>query len=529
MRTSLARRRRGLSFLALLLLPFASGCTVFGDYNEASREGREAFMAGDFDTATKKFSEHLDDINDSLLWRLEAGMSAHVGQSYQESFQLFDAAYRRVVEYQDRALLDAANISQQVGRILVNEKTAPYEGEVFEQVLLQAYQAKNAYLSGNRDGVITEVLRCYDIQDKARRIYDEELRTTQAEADERTQSKEGFDPAEVETKMREAYTYQDQAELQTPEAVYDMRYVRYLTAWLRDAVASRQADYNSALIDMKFVADVFGDVPFVQRDLARLTRLMGDAQGAKEIREKNGLQPLPQGTGSVALFLEAGTAPKKRQFKMIFPTYSGAAAFAMPIYEPTRNRVSGAMLEIGGERHEAICLTDVQEVAFQYHRNRLPLMIARQIIRLAVKIGLQEGGRAVIANTSDGIGAQAGALAWTVGTSVWNVVSEQADLRCWRTLPKRMIVTRAYLPEGDYPARLILLDETGASVGSEELGTIRIAAGQHRMISARSLGTRVFADLGHESYDPAPEPQAPAPADPNSTGAPEPGADEPPK
>lgn len=517
MRTSCARWRRGLSCLALLLLPFANGCTVFGDYNEASREARDAFMAGDFDTATKKYSEHLDDINDSLLWRLEAGMSAHVGQSYPESFQLLDAAYRRVVEYQDRALLDAANITQQIGRILVNEKTAPYEGEVFEQILLQAYQAKNAYLSGNRDGVITEVLRCYDIQDKARKLYDEELRTTQAEANEQTASGEGFDPKEVEAEMQKAYTYENQAELQTPEAVYDMRYVRYLSAWLRDAVATRQADYNSALIDLKWVADIFGDVPFVAQDLARLTRLSGDPQGAKAIREKAGLGPIPQGAGSVSLFLEAGTAPKKRQFKMIFPTFSGAAAFAMPIYEPTPNRVSGAILEIGGERHEAACLTDVQEVAFQYHRDRLPLMIARQIIRLAVKIGLQEGGRAVIANSSNSIGAQAGALAWTVGASVWNVVSEQADLRCWRTLPKRMIVTRAYLPEGDYPARVILLDETGASIGSEDLGTIRVAAGQHRMISARSLGTRVFADLGHESYDPSPEPM------------PEPAAPEPPK
>lgn len=512
----LNRWRRGLACLALSLLPLASGCTVFSDYNEASREGREAFMAGDFETATRKFSEHLDDVNDSLLWRLEAGMSAHVGQSYPESFQLLDAAYRRVVEYQDRALLDAANISQQIGRILVNEKTAPYEGEVFEQILLQAYQAKNVFLSGKREGVITEVLRCYDIQDKARRIYDEELRTTQAEADKtaaQSSGDEGFDPAKVEAEMQKAYQYSDQAELKTPEAVYDMRYVRYLTAWLRDAVATRQADYNSALIDMKYVADIFGDVPFVAQDLARLMRLSGDAQGAKELRQKAGLDPIPPGAGSVTLFLEAGTAPKKRQFKMIFPTYSGAAAFAMPIYEPTRNRVAGAMLEIGGVRREAVCLTDLQEVAFQYHRNRLPLMIARQIIRLAVKIGLQEGGRAVIANTSDGIGAQAGALAWTIGASIWNVVSEQADLRCWRTLPKRMIVTRAYLPEGDYPARLILLDEAGASVGTEELGTIRVAAGRHRMISARSLGTRVFADLGHESYDPAPEPE-PEPAAP---------------
>ena len=506
------RLGRGLSSLLLLALPFvASGCTVFGDYNEATREAREAFMAGQFDQAVAKYSEGLEVINDSLLYRLEAGMSAHVGQDYPRSFDLLDLAYRRVVEYQDRALLDAANVTQQIGRILVNEKTAPYEGEVFEQILLQAYQAKNVFLKGDRESVITEALRCMDLQDKARRIYEAELATTEAEAKEQTASGKGFDAKEVDAEMRKAYSYPDQGDLKRAEAVYDMRYVRYLIAFLRDAVATREADYNSALIDMKFVADEFKTVPFVQRELARLTQLSGDREGAKTIRQEAGLTPLPDDTGSVALFFQAGTAPSKREFKMIFPTFSGAAAFAMPIYEPTRNPVQNAILEIGTERSEALCLTDLQEVAFRYHRDRLPLMITRQIIRLVVKIGLQEGGRAVIANTGNGIGSQAGALAWTAGASVWNVVSEQADLRCWRTLPRILSATRIYLPAGDYPARLILLNERGAQVGVHELGVIRVAARKHRMINARSLGTTVYSDLGRESYDDTLPSAAPAP------------------
>ncbi|MBL4846744.1 MAG: hypothetical protein JKY65_14575 [Planctomycetes bacterium] len=499
----ITRRRATGRLLLLLLLPLiSSGCTVFGDYNVATHEAREAFMAGHFDQAVAKYSEGLEVINDSLLYRLEAGMSAHVGQDYERSFQLFDRAYRRVVEYQDRALLNAANVGQQIGRILVNEKTAPYEGEVFEQILLQAYQAKNVFIKGDREGVVTEALRCMDIQDKARRLYEEELRTTEAEATKQTSSGEGFDAKEVDAEMRKAYSYPNQGELNTAEAVYDMRYVRYLIAFLRDAVATSEADYNSALIDMKFVADTFGAVPFVQRELARLTRLSGDREGAKIMREEAGLQPLPRGAGSVTLFLEAGTAPMKRQFKMIFPTYSGAAAFAMPIYEPTRNPIRTAILEVGGQQSEALCLTDLQEVAFRYHRDRLPLMIARQIIRLAAKIGLQEGGRAVIANTGSGVASQAGALAWTISASVWNVVSEQADLRCWRTLPRTLSVTRIYLPPGDYPARLILLNDQGAQVGVHELGEIRIATGRHRMINARTLGTTVHSDLSRESYDP---------------------------
>lgn len=510
-------RRLAATLGLLLLVGGASGCTVFGDYNEATREARDAFQRGDFDTAVALYSEDLDSINDSLLYRLEAGMSAHVGYQYERSFQLLDAAYRRVVEYQDQALLEAGKAAQQIGRILVNEKTAPYEGEVFEQVMLQAYQAKNVFLAGRRDGVITEALRCYDIQDKARRIYEEELRTTQEEANQRAEG-DAFKMGDVEAEMQKAYTYPEQ-DLKSAEAVYDMRYVRYLVAFLRDAVATRDADYNSALIDLKYIADVFPTSPFVQRELERLTRLSGDGELASQLRERYGLPEQPRGLGSVALFFEAGLAPKKREFKMIFPTYSGAAAFAMPIYEPVRNPVRGVILEIGEERVPALLMTNLEEVAFRYHRDRLPLMIARQVIRLAVKIGLQEGGRAVIANTGDGVGSQAGALAWTIGASIWNVVSEQADLRCWRTLPQTLHATRVYLPPGEYPARLILLGEGGGQVGVHELGTIRVAAGRHRMISARSLGRSVYSDLGHEDYDePLPEPPpAETPETPPST------------
>jgi len=494
-RTLSIPKRRLLAALTLLLtLSGGTGCTVFGDYNVATEEPRRAFLSGNFDAAVKGYSEELDAVNDSLLYRLEAAMAAHVGKSYRESFQLFDVAYKRVVEYQDRALMDAANIAQQVGRIVVNEKTVPYTGEIFEQVLLQAYQAKNVYLSGERDGVITEALRCYDIIKKARRIYEEELRVTQERA-EQEQQDAPFDAEDVRAKMRKAYAYQDK--LKDPEDVYDLRYVRFLVAWLRDAVADRQADYNSALIDMKFVADRFGEVDFVRRDLARLTGLSGDPEGAQQLYQQYGLKPVPRDWGSVALFFEAGTAPKKRQFKMIFPTATGAAAFAMPIYEPTPNPVAGAVLHVGNQQAETLVMTDLEQVAYRYHNDRLPLMIARQIIRLALKIAVQEGGRAALQNNADGWAA----LAWTVSASVWNVVSEQADLRCWRTLPHTLQATRLYLPAGDYPLKVSLIGAGGGTLGTHELGTIRIAPGRHRMINARSLGRALHSDVPQEDYD----------------------------
>lgn len=485
------------SALLSLALIGSSGCTTFSDYNESTREPREAFLRGDFDAAVAGYREGMDAINDSLLYGLEAGMAAHVGRSYGQSFDLLDASYRKVVAYQDRALIEAADLTQKVGSVLVNDKTLPYTGEVFEQVLLQAYQAKNVYLAGKDENVITEAKRTYDLVDKGRKIYEQELRGSQKLADEK---RAAVDSGEIESKMREAYAYEGLL-LDDPEDVYDLRYVRYLLAFLRDAVADRQADHNAALIDMKYVADRYPDVPFVRRELARLTRLSGDKPGADAMLQRWGMKPLARGVGSVALFLESGLAPRKREFKMIFPTATGAAAFAMPIYEPLKNPVTSAVLVIGGSEEQTLLLTNLEQVCYRYHNDRLPLMIARQIIRLAIKIGVQEGGRAAIANNVDGIGGAAGALAFTIGASVWNVVSEQADLRCWRTLPQSLQATRIYLPPGDYPAHVELLGPGGSRVARHDLGTIRIAAGKHRMINARSLGRQLHVDIRREPYD----------------------------
>ena len=490
---SLLRGRRGRSgaLAALLLVPL-SGCTAFTDYNEETEAPRQAFARGDFAGAVAGYREGFEAVNDSLLYHFEGGAAAHVGGMYEESIKLFDVATRKIEEYQLRAL--AADAAQTAASILVNEKTISYSGDVFEQVLVQAYQARNFYLADKRDTVNVEVRRCYLIIDKAREIYEKELSEAQQEA---SSSNEGVDVAGVEAKMRETYSYGD---LSGVEDVYDISYVRYLNSFLREAVGFRQADYNDAWFDMKFVAKRFEGEEFVQRDLLRLARKSGAASQAGDLERKYNLRPLPPDTGSVALFFECGMAPRKTEVKVIFPTLHGAAAIAMPRYEAVPNPAAAAMLVVGDQQVRTTTLSNLQSIAYRYQHDRLPLLIAKQVIRLAAKVAIQEGGHAVIANNA-GEGAALWAGLFSLGMSIWNVASEQADLRAWRTLPQTMQVARVYLPEGEYPARLVLLGPGGNAMRELDLGTITVKADKHRMVNARSVGTNLFVDVSKEPYD----------------------------
>ncbi|MCO5171683.1 MAG: hypothetical protein M9894_35720 [Planctomycetes bacterium] len=490
--TTTPRRRRRLGHLAaaLLLAPLGGGCTVFTDYNDETRDPRRAFERGDFAGALAGYRQGLDATNDSLLYHLEGGAAAHVGGLYPDSMRLFEVAYRKIEEYQQRAL--AGDAAQVAASILVNEKTISYTGAVFEQVLLQAYQARNYFLSGKRDGVIVEVLRCYDIVAKAREIYEQELSATQGEA---ARNNEGVDVAGVTATMRQTYDYGD---LSGAEDVYEINYVRYLNAFLREACATDSADFNAAWIDMKFVADRFGGEEFVRRDLARLARRSGAAEDAAAA--ERGLAPLPRDAGSVALFFECGMAPRKTEVKVYFPTYMGAAAIAMPKYEAVPNPAAAAMLVIGDQKVRTTTLSNVQSIAFRYQRDRLPLLIAKQVVRLAAKVAIQSGGAAVIRNNA-GENAEAWAWLYGIGMSIWNIASEQADLRAWRTLPQTMQVARVHLPEGQYPAKLVLLGPGGNPLNEVDLGVVSIKAGRHRMVNARSIGANLFADVPAEPYD----------------------------
>lgn len=484
-----------------LLLLLGPGCTVFSDYGKSTEDARQAFMACQFDQALLTYKEDLEATNDSLLYHFEAGTAAHFAKKYDESLRLFETSTRKIEQYQSQALAESA--AQVVGSVLVNEKTISYTGSVFEQVLTQAYQARNDFLRGKRDQVLVDIRRCYEIQDKAREIYEKELKYCEQEA--RVKSNEGvLKSGDVQGQMADAYSYKGQ-QLAAPEDVYDIAWVRYLNAWMREALALNDGDYNQAWIDLRFVADRLPNVECVVQDLARMAEAAGAVEDAKAVREKTKLEAPPREYGSVALFFECGMAPGLKELKIPIPTYKGVAAVAIPLYESQPNPVSGAELVLGDRRARTATFSSVDAIAFRYHKDRLPLLIAKMIIRLVVKIGIQTGGTVAIeqgtkGTKNEGIG-QLVALGFSAATSAWNYVSEQADLRCWRTLPQSLQATRVFLPAGDYPAKIRLLGAGGRSVREFDLGTIRIAPGRHRMINARSLGTNLTWDVPGERYD----------------------------
>ncbi|MGB1203673.1 MAG: hypothetical protein ACPG75_08905, partial [Alloalcanivorax venustensis] len=87
-------------------------------------------------------------------------------------------------------------------------------------------------------------------------------------------------------------------------------------------------------------------------------------------------------------------------------------------------------------------LTDVGGLAARHLREQLPGMLVRQTLRATTKYNLQK-------KANDDFGPVGAIL-----TQIFNVVSEQADLRSWLSLPAYAQATRLMLPPGEHRLQL---------------------------------------------------------------------------
>lgn len=477
------RARFGHALAALALVLLLPGCAAWEDYNEETQKARSRFQGGDFDSALESLAGGVDNELDGLCYSLERGTIAQAAGKYELSKTEFERAEKKVEYFEDRGL-SPKNAAEYAGSILVNEKTIPYEGEDFEKILIPVFQTRNYLFQGNDEDAMVEVRKTWFQQDQARQLHQKDLDRANEQAREKKVNKSEL------TGIAGQIEYPADA-LRSPESIYELTYAHYLSALLCERVGNEQ----DALVSMKSAAKIRPDVPFIRTDLAHYAKLAGqEAEGAGQAPGRN--------LGSVALLFDCGWAPHKKELKVVFPTYRTLGAIAIPIYERSENPAGRARLVIGDRAVETSVLTDVDAVAFKYHKNKLPLIILKQAIRLAVKVaageatayGVKEGMKSGKGKGRQGA-AEAELAGWAAGLAVgvYNVVSEQADLRAWLTLPESFQAARVYLPPGDYPARLELLGKGGGGVlASADIGTVKVKKGRLGFVLARSVGASLF-------------------------------------
>ncbi len=395
--------------------------------------------------------------NDAILYEMERGRFALIQGKTDVSMKDFADAMERVKQNDEKAKISASDIGANIAATAVNDNAIPYEGEGYERVMLHHYQAINYLKKKDLDGAGVEVRRANAEQEDALKRHDDEVEKSREKAGEENTGSPQDNPA-----FTTAYAQMDEVAGKVKNS-FQNAYTFYLSGFIYEALQQP----NDAYIDYKKALEIYPDNASLQKDVVRLAgelKMSEDAAALKTRFNLADVAAIPAGNGDLLVLFEDGFVPQKQQIKIPLPVPNvGLMAAAFPIYREKTAPSNSLFIESNGGvigSTEQIC--DFRALSVKALKEKVPVIATRQVARILVKGAATKAAK-------DHLGAFG-----ELGMSIWNLVSENADLRSWVSLPADAQVLRVALPAGTYK---MLLKQRGtlktASVDVEIAGGSR--------------------------------------------------------
>ncbi|MDD2580909.1 MAG: hypothetical protein PHR66_02835 [Desulfuromonadaceae bacterium] len=410
--------------------------------------------------------------NDRVLYTMERGRYAQVTGKTDISMTEFRASMEKISENDRKALISASAIGANVAATIVNDNAIPYEGEGYERVLLHHYQALNYLKKKDLEGAGVEVRRANAEQEESLKRYQKEIDWAREEAAEK-----GVDSSAYTIDSR--YAQMDEVAGRVKNS-FQNAYTFYISAFIYELL--RQP--GDAYIDYKKALEIYPENTYLQKDVLRLAAKLGMNDELEELRrrfdikEQRFIDEGGAGSGELLVLFEEGFVPQKHEIKIPLPAGSGGLVMiAFPIYQegwssPVPLQILNNNELIGST--EPIC--DVRALAVKALTEEAPVIATRQIIRAVAK-----GVAAAEARKQMG---DVGLLL----TNIWNIISDNADLRSWLTLPSNAQILRTTLPAGSY--ELALQHPLG---GTPAYADVTINPGGKTVLQVVRAGARIYS------------------------------------
>lgn len=437
-------------FVSFLLL---QGCSAFTSYRNRIEGPLERFESGDLEGSYEDLEKRGRKGTARLAYLLEAATVLHTKGDLEGSNRVFSASETLIRSYEERAVISLSDTASKGASLVLNEQTIPYEGEPFEKVLVHSYKALNFLFLGQIDSARVEIRRSFARQQENRQKHEREIAALEEEARDRRMQTSGL--------LREAHAQYDELGFASAGAgnPYEDPFAYYLSALIYEF----NGEFNDAYIDLKRAQELRPGVPCVENDLLRTAKLSGLSEAYRDWSERLGRQARflnREAEAELFVFLQCGMGPRKEEVRLVLPVpEAGLVTVALPRYGRVASRFEKAALYDSDGRllGETAVLTDVETLAIRNLEDRMPVLVLKQVLRAAAK--------GFMAATAADQGGAAAALA----VNLFNLVSEQADLRCWTTLPRDLQVARIPVPTGRRRLTFAFLDGAGRRLAEQSL------------------------------------------------------------
>lgn len=402
--------RRIISIGLCLLVCACASTSLFIAYPEQAAKYRNAIATGQFASAVDSIN-HKKTSQDALLYLQESGRLNQLAGNTQQSLEDFKQAIELYKSFDDRARISASKTASQAGALLSNDNAIAYQGYAYERVMLLLFQALNYLALGKPDSAAVEIRRVAQLQRQLELKYEKDL-----QADNNQARNQGIDES-----------FKNAPELSAMQAYSDNlrnsilnAYSYYLSAVFWEAQNNR----NDALVDYKKAWQIQPNNQQLKNTIEALN------QGKSQLNDNEGL---------LVVVLEQGLVPAKQSFNLSIPNFSLGTYMniAVPFYS-RGDLIAPSPLTIY-QNNTALgstsLLTDVTALAVKALHEQMPALVLRQALRVRSKMEVQQK-----AQSEDAL------LGFM--TSIYNLISEQADRRSWLTLPSNVQATRIHLTEG---------------------------------------------------------------------------------
>ncbi len=394
--------------------------------------------------------------NNELLYLLDKALVLHLAQRYSESIKYFEKAQEKFDE------LYTKSISIGLETWVINDYLAPYHGEDFEHVLVNIFQALNYAVLNNFEDALVEA-----------RQVDSKLSLINSQY-----------------ALNQKNVYREDA------------FARLLMGILYETGKNPQDDNDAFISYCKAVKIYSRDyslnycVPLPQilkENILAAAKFMGPEE-FNEYRQKfsdSSFLNLKEKNKKVQVYLIQynGLVPIKTQFSFPIPLPGGIITkLAFPQYHERLYEIKSSMLTAKDSHYQNVQTTtelaeDIAKIAIKNLDNRKFRVIAKAIARPVEKYFLEKTGEEVI-QKKYGKTASGG---FQIASSLFNLYSEQADLRSWQTLPAEIRIARLILEPGVYDFSLDNFDADKILIEQRSLGKMELKAGDIKFLLVRTV------------------------------------------
>jgi hypothetical protein len=343
---------------------------------------------------------------DTVLYYLDKGMLAHYAGLYEDSSDLLESGERAI---------EAAftkSITQEIGTYLVNDTTRDYDGEDYEDIYINAFNALNYYHRNESEDAMVEIRRMSNKLQFLSTKYGTMIGNLQKKALE----EQAAVPADESA----------------PSGFSDSALARYMGMLFYRGAGRR----DDARIDGDHLRVAFANAPAVYSYPA-------PSSLAEEL-------DVPQGMARLNVIAFGGLSPVKQQETLRIPIPPARyVKIALPkmVFRPSVIQRAEVAMD-SGETFSLELLEDIEAVARETYKEKEKVIYLKTILRATIKGATSSVLEAAAEEQDNSVGLILGIL--SLGAQVYAEASEQADLRISRYFPGKAFVGGINLAPGSY-------------------------------------------------------------------------------